>query len=137
MPFRTQESECVVCGAQASYHANWFVVVENRWLDRLRVFSWHPLRAQWPGMHSVCGDPHLRILVQHWLSEANLDLRQAARGLHPAPFEKRARGMESFRVRQVARRTIRGASSIIPGLDSITPGITVHSERDHRAGNAW
>jgi len=49
-------------------------VVENRWLDHLKIFCWHPWLAEQPEIRSVCGDQHLRILLQHWLNQANLNL---------------------------------------------------------------
>jgi hypothetical protein len=47
-------------------------VVENGWLDYLKILSWHPFLATQDGMVSVCGRQHLRSLLTHWLTEANL-----------------------------------------------------------------
>jgi hypothetical protein len=66
---------CAVCGAQTNYHAKWFLVAENRWLDRLKVLSWHPALASQEEMQSVCGEEHLKVLIQHWLLQGNLNLR--------------------------------------------------------------
>ena len=68
---------CAVCGVQSDCHANWFLVLENRWLDHLKILSWHPTLADQVEIQSVCGEDHLKILIGHWLTQANLDLRNA------------------------------------------------------------
>jgi hypothetical protein len=65
---------CVVCGIETKRHAGWFLVMENCWLDRVRVFSWHPVLAREGRMRGVCGKQHLKTLVTHWLNNANLQL---------------------------------------------------------------
>ena len=72
---------CAVCGAQTHYHANWFLVAENRWLDHLKVLSWHPVLADRADMQSVCGEDHLKVLIRHWLTQADLDLRNGKQNL--------------------------------------------------------
>jgi hypothetical protein len=68
----TNRSSCVVCGLETKRHTGWLLVTENRWLDRLKVLNWHPLVARQIGMESVCGEEHLRTLLTHWLTYANL-----------------------------------------------------------------
>jgi hypothetical protein len=63
---------CVVCGLEAKRHVGWLLVAENRWLDSLKILSWHPLLAQQASMQSVCGKSHLKTLLTHWLTHANL-----------------------------------------------------------------
>lgn len=64
---------CSVCGIETNQHDSWFLVAENRWLDRLRILCWHPVLAQ-KDMLSVCSRQHLKTLITHWLTKANLDL---------------------------------------------------------------
>ena len=64
---------CVICGMQSDQHARWFLVIENTWLDRIKILSWHPVLAEQDEMKSVCGKRHLHILITHWLTYANLD----------------------------------------------------------------
>jgi len=71
---------CAVCGSETNQHASWFLVVENRWLDRLKILSWHPLLAAQKSMLSVCSRQHLKTLITHWLTKADLEL-QAGRNL--------------------------------------------------------
>ena len=63
---------CTVCGMEASDHSGWFLVLENRWLDRLKVLHWHPILAEQAQIQSVCGKFHLKTLIAHWLIHANL-----------------------------------------------------------------
>ncbi len=65
---------CVVCGIETKRHAGWFLVMENCWLDRVRVLSWHPVLAREGRMRGVCSKQHLKTLVTHWLNHANLQL---------------------------------------------------------------
>ena len=64
-------------------------MVENRWLDHLKIFCWHPWLAEQPEIRSVCGDQHLRILLQHWPNQANLNLHYTERANKPALCEPR------------------------------------------------
>jgi len=65
---------CSVCGLNTFRHTGWFLVIENRWLDHLKIMSWHSALAAQKDMKSVCCREHLRTLVAHWLSQANLHL---------------------------------------------------------------
>jgi hypothetical protein len=69
---RADRFSCVVCGVETKRHGGWFLVVENRWLDRLTVLSWHPVVARQAKMQSVCSKQHLKTLLTHWLTHANL-----------------------------------------------------------------
>ena len=70
-------TSCVVCGIETKRHSGWFLVRENRWLDRLVVLSWHSVVARQPRTYSVCGEQHLRTLLTHWLTYANLEFLAA------------------------------------------------------------
>lgn len=69
---QTPNSRCAVCGRRSAYRASWYLVSENSWLDRLKIFSWHPVLAEQSAMHSLCGNRHLELLITHWLTYANL-----------------------------------------------------------------
>jgi len=68
----TKRLPCSVCGFDSFSRDGWFVVAENRWLDRLRIFAWHPSLASESGFQSVCGRQHLNVLIGYWLEQANL-----------------------------------------------------------------
>jgi len=65
---------CTVCGLNTFRHTGWFLVVENRWLDRLKILSWHPSLAKLTGVQSVCCRLHLKTLIAYWLNQASLRL---------------------------------------------------------------
>jgi hypothetical protein len=65
---------CSVCGLDTFRRTGWFLVVENRWVDRLRILSWHASLASQKDMKSVCCRHHLKTLIAHWLNQASLRL---------------------------------------------------------------
>ena len=65
---------CAVCGIETKRHSGWFLVMENYWVDRVRVLSWHPMLAREGRMRGVCGKEHLKTILTHWLNHANLQL---------------------------------------------------------------
>jgi len=68
----TKRAPCAVCGLTTIQHVGWFLLIENRWLDRLKVFSWHPALAAQPETKSACCREHLKSLVELWLDQASL-----------------------------------------------------------------
>ncbi len=83
---------CVVCGIETKRHAGWFLVMENCWLDRVRVLSWHPVLAREGRMRGVCGKQHLKTLLTHWLNHANLQLVTSGASPWPPALETRPLG---------------------------------------------
>lgn len=69
---------CAVCGKQSPEQGSWFLVLENPWLDRLKILSWHPALAEQSEMRRVCGRRHLEMLITHWLTYANLHFEAAS-----------------------------------------------------------
>lgn len=67
-----KRSPCCVCGLDTIRHKGWLLVVENRWLDRLKILSWHSSLASQGNMKSVCCRQHLKTLIAHWLTQASL-----------------------------------------------------------------
>lgn len=80
---------CGVCGIETKRHVGWFLVMENCWLDRVKVLSWHPMLARDSRVRGVCGKVHLKTLLTHWLNHANLQLMAggAAPGAAPLPMD--------------------------------------------------
>ncbi|HWZ81875.1 MAG TPA: hypothetical protein VNW47_04595 [Terriglobales bacterium] len=84
---------CVVCGIETKRHAGWFLVTDNYWVDRVKVWSWHPVLARQVGMQGVCGKVHLKMLLMHWLDHANLQLApERLERLHVIGRESSPRG---------------------------------------------
>jgi hypothetical protein len=75
---------CAVCGIETKRHAGWFLVMDNCWLDRVKVLSWHPVLAREGRIRGVCGQLHLKRLLTHWLNHGNLQL--LASGAAPWPI---------------------------------------------------
>jgi len=65
---------CSVCGADALHHNGWFLLVENRWFDQLKILTWHPSLAAHKDVKSACCRRHLRVLVARWMNQASLCL---------------------------------------------------------------
>ena len=74
---RSKRTACAVCGIETFRHTGWFLVVENRWLDRLKILSWHSSLSTQKDMKSVCCSQHLKTLIAHWLTQASLRLPPA------------------------------------------------------------
>ncbi len=72
-----KRSSCCVCGLDTFRHKGWFLVIENRWLDRLRILTWHSSLASQKDMKSVCCRQHLKTIIGHWLTQASLRLPPA------------------------------------------------------------
>lgn len=65
---------CAVCGREAGDGFGWFLVAENSWFDRVKVLRWHPALAEQAEMRGVCCKSHLKRLLAHWLTCANLQI---------------------------------------------------------------
>jgi hypothetical protein len=65
---------CSVCGAVSFRHDGWFLAMENRWLDHLKILTWHSSLARKREVRSACCRDHLQALVAYWLEEASLHL---------------------------------------------------------------
>jgi hypothetical protein len=81
----TKRLPCSVCGLVTLGHRNWFLATENRWLDRLKILTWHSSLAQEADVKSACGREHLKVLVAYWLEQASLRLASPANHL-PLPL---------------------------------------------------
>ena len=63
---------CSVCGLDTPHRNGWFLVAENCWLDRLKIFRWNPSLAAQQGYRSACCRQHLKALIGFWLHRSNL-----------------------------------------------------------------
>jgi|SRR5882672_4251318 len=97
-------SSCVVCGIETKRHAGWFLVMDNYWLDRVKILSWHPVLARERAMRGVCGRLHLKMLLTHWLNHANLQL--IAGGMARIPVAVDATPAESRYTRSSLGRVV-------------------------------
>lgn len=59
---------CAICGTSRNSGETWFLISENCWEDRLKIWRWTARMAGEMGMHSVCSQRHARELVVHWMT---------------------------------------------------------------------
>lgn len=71
---------CAVCGLVTFRHDGWYLLMENRWLDHLKVLTWRASLAGKQEVRSACCREHLKVIVAYWLEEASLP--QASPRLH-------------------------------------------------------
>lgn len=86
---------CAICLEPRLGGDGWFLLIENRWTDRLKILGWNDGLASEPGVHAACGAEHVQQLVIHWMAMGTLDYpfarthREAKRSLR-RPSEKPA-----------------------------------------------
>lgn len=80
------ESRCVICREEQIESEGWFLVTENRWTDRVKIFGWHDALASQPGVHAACCASHVQQLVVHWMATGSLEYPFA----HSRPSRKRS-----------------------------------------------
>ena len=64
---------CAVCGESKSSQSKWFLLVEGKWLDRLKILHWNETLAMQPEVQCVCGAAHAQELVAHWMTTGSLE----------------------------------------------------------------
>lgn len=64
---------CAICGEVQQQGNGWFMLVENRWTDRLKILAWNGTLAGTEGVHLACGTSHVQQLVVHWMTMGSLD----------------------------------------------------------------
>jgi hypothetical protein len=63
---------CTICLTTRKENLEWFLLVENRWTDRLKILSWHYELASDPACHVACCTAHVQLLVIHWMTTGTL-----------------------------------------------------------------
>ncbi len=120
---------CSVCGLVALRHDGWFLVMENRWLDRLKVLSWHGTLAKQGNVRTACGREHLKILIAYWLEESSLRLASPACRV-PTPLAGTPEGAASDLDAKAMGRFIAELSvcrdAVVAGLGGIAGGPRMH-----------
>jgi hypothetical protein len=64
---------CTICGEHSTADTGWFLVVQDSWLDRLKILHWNSGLAAQDGVHALCGAMHVRELVAHWMATGSLE----------------------------------------------------------------
>ena len=68
-----EESRCVICHEEHMGSNGWFLLTENRWTDRVKIFGWNDVLASQPGVHAACCAGHVQQLVVHWMATGSLE----------------------------------------------------------------
>jgi hypothetical protein len=64
---------CSICLEPRANGEQWFLLVENRWTDRLKILSWRDGLASNPELHAACCAAHVEQLVIHWMTAGTLN----------------------------------------------------------------
>ncbi len=100
---------CILCGEEKAGGDNWFLLTENRWLDRLKVLYWDEALAGQQGVHCACSAAHLEQLVVHWMTTGSLEYPFAR---VPLEGENPLRELAAFRVPSCFEVNTRSARQI-------------------------
>src|ERR1700742_216388 len=65
--------ECAICGRTKGAEDGWFLMVESRWQDKVKILQWHHQLAGQAGIHRVCGPSHAQELVVHWMTTGSMN----------------------------------------------------------------
>ena len=111
------DRSCAICLEPRLSADGWFLITENRWTDRLKIFGWNDALASEPGVHAVCGAEHVHHLVIHWMAMGTLDYpfasahREAKGSVRkncaaPATLEPDTRGLKAYGELAVHRESL-------------------------------
>jgi hypothetical protein len=81
---------CAICGEERLRGKDRFLLVENRWEDKLAVPHWDEKLVSRGGMQTACSISHVEELVIHWMTTGSLDYPFARTALGSAWRERRA-----------------------------------------------
>ena len=64
---------CTICLEPRTENNGWFLLMENRWTDWVKILGWSDALTAQPGVHAACGAEHVQQLVIHWMAMGTLD----------------------------------------------------------------
>ena len=112
---------CTICLRSKRKSEEWFLLVENRWTDRLKILSWQDELGSHPAFHAACGAAHVQELVIHWMTTGTLDY----------PFARRNAGADSrASLKPVRHASVRGEADITGA--EVLGELAVHRESIER-----
>ena len=88
-----QPFSCAVCGEEHPRPLHWFLLTENRWMNRVKILLWSDMLACQAGVLAVCCAEHAQELVAHWMGTGFFELSvcQASRRERVARYRCAAR----------------------------------------------
>lgn len=63
---------CAICLTQKPDSEHWFLLIQSRWDDRIRVLRWNESLASVDGVCCACSPEHIQELVAHWMVTGSL-----------------------------------------------------------------
>ena len=63
---------CEICGIERGKSDRWFLLLEDRWQDTLKILRWEPHLAPELGIQRLCCSAHLQQLVCQWMLAGSL-----------------------------------------------------------------
>ena len=64
---------CTLCGRERTPGSEWFLLIESRWQDKVKILKWNDQLAAQAGVQPVCSAAHAQELVVHWMTTGSLD----------------------------------------------------------------
>ena len=68
-----QVPRCRICQEERRDGANWFLLMDNDWEDRLKIAVWCESLAARHETYAACSLSHVQKLVAHWMATGSLD----------------------------------------------------------------
>jgi hypothetical protein len=100
-----QVAECTICGCTRDPEDDWFLMIESRWQDKVKILQWQEQLAGQAEVSQLCSPAHVQELVVHWMTTGGLD--------YPfARLENRERAQSHRLGRAVTDFDIRSAQQI-------------------------
>jgi hypothetical protein len=79
---------CAICGEANPDPAQWFLVTENHWEDKIKILEWNGLLARHHGIHLACCASHVQELVVHWMATGSVGYPFAQTGGANSPARR-------------------------------------------------
>ena len=64
---------CALCRSEKPEGQGWFVLTEDQWEDKLRIFQCSEEFAELDGVFCACSPAHVQQLVAHWVANGPLN----------------------------------------------------------------
>jgi hypothetical protein len=97
---------CAICGVERLRGKGRFLLVENRWEDKLAVLHWDEKLVSRGGMQTACSISHVEELVIHWMTTGSLDYPFARTALGSAWRERTSSRVDTTGWRQIGELAV-------------------------------
>ena len=83
--------ECAISGRSRTLDDTWFLLVESRWQDKIKIPQWHDRLGRRASFHSVAAAVHAQELVVRWMTTGSLGYPFARTRIEPQARAHRPR----------------------------------------------